>query len=453
MSSEPHPKRIRRVAPENSVAAFDSASAFLTSLSCALHHEEFAYLGQSRLKVPLVYASKVLPGPLRRRAYAKASGREGVSPDRLAGIDLEQVAMWVTAKYPDRPFPAVLLGSSNGALTHLAAACGIPWLPQTMLVPVRRPGADPDDYRGAAEFGVRHAPRLLDRNPGVQLHHMHDANQDALSASQMAYFRVKWRVPPAAYRRFLQQHLLPGAPIILVRDTSSWPVTRYGERHVFQVGAQGGMSAEEYLVGPDVPASDDITAEAEWGFAEPLDEAVRAWATTAGHPVIEIEYTHPQHPSAAVADTMRGWFRGRGEPGGRLLVSSFIVHDPWRTITSGSVPFWTFFPVRSAAADLAEYLDSTAYDDVDVMLFSHGVHSRGLADARTWQQLADRARCRGRLLGADPSAFPADFPVFVRYTRTLRSLPGTATPWRPMPVADAITGLTGDRRLRVQRPR
>src|SRR4051794_36452806 len=107
MSSEPHLKRVRRVAPEDAVAAFDSASAFLTSLSRALHHEDFAYLGQSRLKVPLVHASRALPGPLRRRAYAKASGREGVSPDRLAGIDLEQVATWVTTKYPDLPFPAV----------------------------------------------------------------------------------------------------------------------------------------------------------------------------------------------------------------------------------------------------------------------------------------------------------------------------------------------------------
>src|SRR3954452_7172818 len=102
MPSKPQPTRVRRVAPEDSVAAFDSASAFLTSLSRALHHEDFAYLGPSRLKVPLVYASQAMPVPLRRRVYAMASGREGVPPDRLAGIDLEQVATWVTAKYPDR---------------------------------------------------------------------------------------------------------------------------------------------------------------------------------------------------------------------------------------------------------------------------------------------------------------------------------------------------------------
>ena len=451
MSATPNPKRIRRVPPENSVAAFDSASAFLTSLALALHHEDFDYLGQSRLKVPLVYASKALPGPLRRRAYAMASGREGVAPDRLEGVDLEQVARWATAKYPDRAFPAVLLGSSNGALTHLAAACGIPWLPQTMLVPVRRPGADPEDYRGAAEFGVQHAPRLLDPNPGVQLHHMHDANQDSLSASQMAYFRVKWRRLPEAYQRFLQQRLQRGAPIILVRDSSSWPVTRYGDRHVFQVGAQGGMSADEYLSRPDVPRPDDTAPEAEWGFAKPLAEAVRDWADTAGQPVIEIGYEHPQHPSAAVATAMRRWLRDHGEPAERLLVSSFIVHDPWRTVTTGSVPFWTFFPVGQAAADLAAYLNTAAYDDVDIMLFSHGVHSRGLADARTWQQLADRARRHGRLMGTDSSAFPADFPVFVRYTKALKSLPEAVTPWQPMGVADAINGLTSDPRLTLQR--
>jgi len=148
---------------------------------------------------------------------------------------------------------------------------------------------------------------------------------------------------------------------------------------------------------------------------------------------------------------MRRWLRDHGEPAERLLVSSFIVHDPWRTVTTGSVPFWTFFPVGQAAADLAAYLNTAAYDDVDIMLFSHGVHSRGLADARTWQQLADRARRHGRLMGTDSSAFPADFPVFVRYTKALKSLPEAVTPWQPMGVADAINGLTSDPRLTLQR--
>jgi hypothetical protein len=440
---------VRALAPQHAVASFDSASALLAALARALEHRPFPYLGQSRLKVPLVYASAALPLPLRRRAYAIASGREGVKPDRLAEIDMERVAVWVAARYAGRSFPAVLIGSSNGALTHLAATCGIPWLPQTLLIPVRRPGSDPEDFRGAADFGVRHATQLLASNPGIQLHHMHDPNQDALSASQMAYFRVKWRRLPDAYLRFLQQRLLPGAPVVVVRDTSTWPVTRCAERHVFQAGAQGGMSAEEYLEAPDAPPPDETAAEAEWGLAGDIVDSVHAWAADNGHPVVEISYAHPQDPAGAVADTVRGWLQGQGEPADRLLVSSFIVHDPWRTIATGSVPFWTFFPVQRAALDLAAYLDRSAYDDVDIMLFSHGVPSRGLADARTWQQLADRAHRRGRLLGVDAVAFPGDFTVFARYTKALRSLPQTGRTLRPMRVDEALAGLAAGRRVTV----
>ncbi|MFL6136116.1 MAG: hypothetical protein ACJ72A_25140 [Nocardioidaceae bacterium] len=431
------------------MASFDSASAFLAALARALEHRDFPHLGQSRLKVPPVYASQFLPERLRRRAYAIASGREGVRPGRLADIDLERVAAWVVGKYPPGPVPAVFLGSSNGALTHLAATCGVPWLPQTLLVPVRRPRADPGDYRAALDFGMRHGPVLLDANPGVELHHMHDANQDALSASQMAYFRVKWRRLPAAYERFLHARLPSDGPVVVVRDGSTWPVTRVGDRHVFQLGAQGGMTPEEYLEEPGAPSPDEVAAEAEWGFADELLNSVRDWADREGRRVVEIHYKHPQDPAAAVAETIRGWLQERGETARRLLVSSFIVHDPWRTITTASVPFWTFFPVRRAAADLAAYLDHAMYDDIDVMLFNHGTRSRGLADARTWQELAGRARARGRLLGVDPTAFPSDFAGFARYTKALRSLPEATRPWSPLAVDDALAGLTSDPRLVV----
>ena len=441
---------MRTVRPDDAVASFDSASAFLTSLARALQQQEFPHLGQSRLKVPLVYASQALPEPVRRRAYAVASGREGVKPERLGAVDLQQVAAWAANKYGAGRFPAVLLGSSNGAIIHLAAACGIPWLPQTMLVPVRRPGSDPLDLRAAVDFGVRHAPTLLDSNRGVDLHHMHDANQDALSSSQMAYFRVKWRRLPGAYERFLQERLLPGAPVIIVRDASTWPVTRLGDRHVFQLGAQGGMTPEEYLEAPDAPPPNDVAAEAEWGLADELLSPVYAWAGRHGHPVVEIRYDHPQEPAAAVAETVRNWLRRRGEAAERLLVSSFIVHDPWRTLATASVPFWTFFPVRQAAEDLEAYLDRATYQDIAIMLFNHGVRSRGLVDAQSWEQLAGRARRHGRLLGVDPAAFPADFATFARYTKALKALPDATQPWSPMAVDEALAGLADSPGVTVQ---
>jgi hypothetical protein len=113
------------------------------------------------------------------------------------------------------------------------------------------------------------------------------------------------------------------------------------------------------------------------------------------------------------------------------------------------VPFWTFFPVCRAAVDLGAYLDRVAYDEIDVMLFNHGTRSRGLAEVRTWQELAGRARVRGRLLGVDPTAFPADFASFARYAKALRSLPEATRPWSPLAVHEALAGLTSDPRVVV----
>jgi len=432
--------------PDKAVADFDSATALLFGLAKALRGKEFAYLGQSPVKATLVRASAVLPRDLRRKVYAVASGREGVAPERLGEVDLERVADWVAGRYAGSRFPGVLVGSSNGALTHLAAACGIPWLPQTLLVPVRRPGADPDDLQAAFEFGARHAGSLLDANKGVVLHHMHDPNQDELSTSQMACFRVKWTGLAPSYQRFLEERLSPDAPLVVVRDDSTWPVTRLGDRHVFQLGARGGMSPEEYLAAPE---PDDTAPEAEWGFAEPLLDRLADWAQRRGHPLVQVRYDHPQTPAAAVADTVRAWQRRRGEAAQRLLVSSFIVHDPWRTLASGSVPFWTFFPTQQAALDLAGYLGRAEYDEIDVLMFSHGARSRGLVGADSWTRLAQRARKRGSLLGVDPRRFPADFAVFAHYTDALRKLPVSHGSWPPLPVDEALAGLAAGGRVAV----
>ncbi|WP_238164681.1 hypothetical protein [Kribbella pittospori] len=438
------------VRPQRSIAAFDSATAMLLALSRALEERPFEYLGQSPMTAPLVYASRLLPLPLRRRVYAFVTGSEGLPPRRLPEVELEQVAAWAVHQYPQRQYPAVVVGSSNGALTHLYAACGIPWLPQTWLVPVRRRWADPDDVRGALDFGVQHASPLLRNNATVGLHAMHDPNQDALSASQMAYFRIKWHALPPAYQHFLTHRLQPHAPIIVARDASTWPVTRVMDHHVFQFGAQGGMSPDQYQALPGALETNDEVAEAEWGFDDELLEHIRSYADKHEHPVVELRYRHPQDPAAAVADTYAAWLRRHDIEPNRLLVSSFIVLDPWQTIDTASVPYWTYFPTSQGAHALSDYLDGHTFDEIDIMLFSHGTRSRGLAEADCWQQLANRARRRGRLLGVERSAFPADFSTFARYTPALRRLPRGRRPQSPLSVETALLGLSESERISVR---
>jgi hypothetical protein len=111
--------------------------------------------------------------------------------------------------------------------------------------------------------------------------------------------------------------------------------------------------------------------------------------------------------------------------------------------------YWTYFPTGEAAQVLADYLDGHTFDEIDIMLFSHGTRSRGLAEVDSWEQLANRARRRGRLLAVDRSAFPADFVTFARYTPALRRLPRATHPHSPLSVDAALHGLSQSTRLSV----
>jgi hypothetical protein len=432
---------VSRLDPERVVALFDSATVLHAALSAALRGEPFPHLGNSAAAAAGVRAAGRLPWPVLKHLYTRVGASEGVDPRRLGEVDLDAVAGWLADGIPRRRYPAVLIGSSNGAIAHLAAAMQIPWLPGTVLVPVSRIG-DPHRPIDAMRFGEQYAPALLDANPDVVLHHMHDQVQDELMVARMTYFRTKWRRLPTAYSRFLTRNLAPGAPVILVEDASRWPVVRIGERHVFQPGAQGGIGPEDYLARPHTPRPDDEAPEAEWGAEPGLADAVLEWAARTGHPVVRIGFTGPQAPAHAVATVMRDWYRARGEPADRLLVPSFVLGDPWRTINAAAVPYWTFFSVRPALDALENHLERSApYSEVDILLFQHGADSPGIATPEQWAEVARRHGATPRLLGLDPGRFPHDVALIGRYGRAMRELPRARAPWSPMDPATAVAGL------------
>jgi hypothetical protein len=132
------------------VADFDSASAMLRALARYLHGKDFPLLGTrpaSMLPVmePLAAAVNALPRRLREAVYIWSGWAEAIPPAQAGGVRAEEIARWVVGEYPRRPYPAAMIGSSNGAAVHLCAALGIPWLPQTFLIPIRRSGAHPDE--------------------------------------------------------------------------------------------------------------------------------------------------------------------------------------------------------------------------------------------------------------------------------------------------------------------
>jgi len=106
--------------------------------------------------------------------------------------------------------------------------------------------------------------------------------------------------------------------------------------------------------------------------------------------------------------------------------------EPYWTIRTGSVPFWMVFNKQPSATALEGYLDAKdPFDDIYIMLFSHGVESIGLTPIDTWRRILARARKRGMFVGVDERAYPRDFAVFVRYYFDLQRRIRTRYPLPP----------------------
>jgi hypothetical protein len=137
----------------------------------------------------LVGRIEQLPEPAVQAIYPRAGWADAITAGRLEQVRSERLAGWVVRHYPRRRYPVVFIGSSNGAMVHLAAALGAPWLPQTLLLAVRYGGLDPDDPA---------------------------ADMQAMASAGRALVEGRW------------------------------PITTVGDRHVFQFGALGGATEREF---------------------------------------------------------------------------------------------------------------------------------------------------------------------------------------------------------------
>ncbi|KAL5049071.1 hypothetical protein BDW71DRAFT_204825 [Aspergillus fruticulosus] len=452
------------------IADFDSASSMLRAIGRHLHFRDFPQLG---IPTPLAAAMPLtnwLPSYLRDTVYS-AVGANEATEDISSTFDAESITQSIVAHFPaHQKYPAVAIGSTNGALTHLYAAMGIPWLPQTLLMPVKRPKhaaikQGQLDMTAEMEWGRHAAQTLLEMNPGIELCHMADPNQDQLMIRRMAYFRLKFIQMTQAYRNFLLDALEAKGTIIIVRCGLKWPSTKVADRHYFQSGAVGGLSAEEFIHGStavnefvnsqkspfitmresvmgeehktnwNAPPSDCEVPEAEWGYSERLTDDIVQFAKEHGFHIKYLDYGHPENASPLVADAYRQWKEQLRRTTDSILVESFIVMEPWLSIRYNLTPFWTVFPVKPSLERLQGYLKTChgkgkAFRDGFMFLFCSGLDSIGLAGIHEWKRLLeshfasqDIRRESGRdtklLLGTDEKAFPKDFGFPARYQTEL----------------------------------
>jgi hypothetical protein len=421
------------------VAGFDSASAMLMATAAFLRGEPFPALGNPPVLKPLVRSTRRLPERVREAAFIAGGAAETISRRAAARVRSERLSQWVCEEYPQRRYPAVAIGSTNGALVHLCAALDMPWLPQTFLIPVRQ-AVHPDDPVAAMDKGVRPGRALVASNPDLQLHHMHDANQDRLMVRALTYFRVKRRELGEAYERFLAERLEPGGTILISECRSIWRTTALGERHVFQHGAVGGATEDEFHYGSDRvaeylarydspvrrwdgPEPDSVSPEAEWGFAPALREDIVRFAREHGYRVRRVVYDEPASLSPLVADLYRWWYRQRNIPAERLFVESFAIVEPYWTLRTGSVPFWMTFNDEDSLAAVRDYLTGREFDSIILALFQNAVEPVGLPGIDEWHEVLGRARRAGWFAGLSPQQHPRDMGQLASYDDALRDVP------------------------------
>lgn len=435
------------------IAGFDSATAMLRATAAYLRGDDFPGMGTLPTAVePIATAINYLPPPVKELIYTLGSAGESIPPGRLADVSSEVVSEWMVSEYPQNQYQAVAIGSSSGALVHLCAALGIPWLPQTFLIPVLHPELHPDEPKKAMEWGRKKAPALLNANPDLQLHHMYDPSQDRLTMRGMTYFRVKYLRLSAAYKRFLRRNLPRGGTIFVVECQRTWPTTKIADRHIFQFGALGGATPKEYFENGDrvsryleqyhshrrfwdAPPPDGDTPEAEWGFEPTLGQDIENFAQEGGYHIRRIIFQEPDHLSPFVAEFYRWWYKQRGIMANRLLVESFILLEPMWALRTGSVPFWMKFNMEPSLDWVKNYLSQAdPYDEIFMILFSHGVESVGLPSIPQWREVFKYARRRGEFIGMVEEDFPRNFATLIRYYTDLKRqitarypVPGTLT--------------------------
>ena len=122
------------------MASFDSSTAMLRALARFLEGRDFPALGNPRLLERAAPLFDLVPKALLETIYTYAGGLEAISKAAVREVRSEAVAEWTTSQIPAGRYPVVAIGSSNGALQHLYAALGAPWLPQSVLIPVEQRG-------------------------------------------------------------------------------------------------------------------------------------------------------------------------------------------------------------------------------------------------------------------------------------------------------------------------
>lgn len=243
--------------------------------------------------------------PRHRWLAGRRDARRTLTLQDLANLDVNDLAGWLAAHYghvPGIAYPGVVIGSTNAALAQICTLTRMPWLPQTVMLPLQWEPRCWSSLPAAGALGIQAAAAFHGRNPEVALHQSHDEWSGAAAVSAAPRLRAKLRRLPAAYATFLESSLAAGAVVILLHDESVWPTIQLGRRHVLHIGSRHSPLPAGWT---DVAIPDGLSPDAQFGFDPDLDADVARWCVAHGHPLYRVRIPDAQALRPAVSALQR----------------------------------------------------------------------------------------------------------------------------------------------------
>ncbi len=368
--------------PEVLPLAFDSAARAVGEVARALGGPgrglREPYPEVSR---PLLALLRHAPPALRQAViHWGMSSTLGYPLRALAGFDLEAFFSEYTERYPQRQYPAIVLGSPGGAVAHLAALLDAPLLPLSGLLGFRHriPPDDLSAYVAEVPTAVRH----LSPDERFELVVHYDPIHDRDLVVHACLIRIRLLSLPEVYRRFIRDRLSPRGTLILAEGTYPWPQVALGPGVWLQIGGLGGITPEEYLARYPPPGPVTLQRESEWGCTEAFAQGVRGFAQAEGIPVLEIPADHP----IAYSELAYWAYRVAGARGDMILLDCFTSMDARFCKRTGIPPLHLPFGTQDALLFARRFLGDHPVGRT--LLLLHPTHAAppDWASLREWRE-------------------------------------------------------------------
>ncbi|MCR4404735.1 MAG: hypothetical protein NUW06_05635 [Candidatus Acetothermia bacterium] len=345
----------------------------------------------------------LLPEAARIRAIEWGLARFlGRSSAQLRELDPATLTRWCISQYPSRPYRAIVVGSPSGAVAHLAALLGAPFLTSSFLLSFRHRIA-PDDIQSYREFGERVAARLLERHEEFEAINHYDPLHDRALIKHADLLRLRLVRLPEAYCQFIREHLARDGCLILISCTYPWPQYRLGERSFLQVGGLGGVSPEEFLRRWSLQQPLEERPESEWGCPPGLAQEVRRFARESRLELLELQLDHPQRYSLLAYRA----YLAAGAREDELMLDCFTYINPYTNLITAIPALWLPYNDRESFGFARRFVAERGFARIYLALATSFARCEDTVAFAEWARLLER-KGQLELLGVDPRRYPAD---------------------------------------------